>query len=366
MYSLVMLAAMTAGPDVPRNFMCPVTPSNYGCGFWSRHCFYDCCAPARYGAVTCWTQGLAAYPGGARGFCGGCCTNYGPFYHPNACGCGPCGATGSACGPSGCGFCGYGWGVGDHPAYYTSVLGCAPCLSGPPYANYTNCRPCCNLHFAFDTGLIGHSHGVGYSGFGGTGNFGFYGGVPMMHKPTTADLPPFPRPEYPYLNLAPSGPVSMPPLPGLDPKSPAVPPDAILPPPPPAMKDVPAIPPGVKKDELKKDDKKDAPRKGNTDAGRPARATVVLSVPPRATVTVEGQALKSTVSERSFLSPELIPGQEFVYTVRAVIEVSGREEVESQQVKVTAGETSRVSFEKLFARVEAAAARSIADGKGSK
>jgi uncharacterized protein (TIGR03000 family) len=159
----------------------------------------------------------------------------------------------------------------------------------------------------------------------------------------------------------------MPPLPGLDPKSPAVPPDAILPPPPPAMKDLPAIPlpPGVK-DEPKKDEKKDGSKKGNTDAGRPARATVVLSVPARATVTVEGQALKSTGGERSFLSPELTPGQEFVYTVRAVIELSGREEVEAQRVKVTAGETSRVSFEKLFAKVEAAAARSVADGKGSK
>jgi len=189
----------------------------------------------------------------------------------------------------------------------------------------------------------------------------------MMHKPTTADLPPFPRPEYPYLNLAPSGPVPMPPLPGLDPKSPAVPPDAILPPPPPAMKDVPAVPhpPGVKKDEPRKDDKKDTPKKGNADAGRPARATVVLSVPPRATVTVEGQALKNTGGERSFVSPELAPGHEFVYTVRAVLELSGREEVEEQRVKVTAGEMSHISFEKLFAKVEAAAARSLADGKGS-
>jgi uncharacterized protein (TIGR03000 family) len=369
MYSLVMLAAMMAGPDVPKNFLCPVTPSNYGCGFWSKHDFFECCAPARYGSVTCWTKGFGVYPGNARSFGGGCCPTYGPFYRPSPCACAPCGAFGYGGGGGGCGFCGYGWGVGCQPAYYTSVLGCPPCVTGPPYANYTNCKPCCNLHFAFDTGLIGHSHGVGYSGFGGTGNFGFYGGVPMQHKPTTADLPPFPRPEYPYLNLAPSGPVPMPPLPGGTPKAgtSASPPDSLLPPPPPIFRDPPAapLPPDVKKDEPRKKDepKADAPKKGSTDAGRPARATVVLSVPARATVTVEGQALTSTGGERSFRSPEIAPGQEFVYTVRAVIEVSGREEVETRQVKVTAGETSRISFEKLFAKVDAAAARSVAGGK---
>ena len=91
---------------------------------------------------------------------------------------------------------------------------------------------------------------------------------------------------------------------------------------------------------------------------------MVLSVPARATVTVEGQGLEY---RRRAVIPRArsCPGQEFVYTVRAVIELSGREEVETQHIKVTAGETSRVSFERLFAKVEAATARSVADGKGS-
>jgi uncharacterized protein (TIGR03000 family) len=352
MYSLVMLTAMTAGPDVPKYFLCPVAPSNYGSTFWSTHSFYDCCAPARYGWVTCYSKGFSDYPGGGRGIGGGCCPSYGYFHRPSACACGPCGAGGSGgCAPGGCGFCGYGWPVGNQPAYYTSVLGCAPCLSGPPYAYYTNCQPCCNLNFAFDTGLIGHSHGVGYSGFGGTGNFGFYGLAPMMHKPSTLDLPPFPRPEYPTPSLTPPGKVPMPPLPGADKKIPAMSPDSILPPPPPAMK----------KDEPKKAE----PKKSKTDGGRQARATVVLSVPAGATVTVEGQTLKSSGSEKTFLSPELEPGREFVYVVRAAMEVSGKEEVETKQVKVTAGETSRISFETLFAKVEAAS-RSVADGKFNK
>ena len=371
MYSLVMLAAMTAGPDVPQNTLCPVTPSNYGCGFWLKHCFYDCCAPARYGWVNCGTKGFGAYPGGARSFCGGCYQSFGPFYQPGPCACSPCGAHGygGSCGPTGCGFCGYGWSVGNQPAYYSGVIGCPPYMSAPPYAYYTEKHPCCNLHFAFDTGLIGHSAGVGYSGMGGYGNFGFYGAAPMMHKPTTADLPPFPRPDYPAVGLTPMTPAPMPPLPGATntpmlgtpgaaPAIPGVPPDSLLPAPP-VLKDLPAVPPLP-------DVKKDEPKKPKTEGTRPTRATVVLSVPTRAAVTVEGQALTSTGGERTFRTPELAPGQEFVYTVQATLLLGGRDEVETLQVKVTAGETSRASFEKLFARVEASAARSVVDAKPGK
>src|SRR5262245_7382157 len=192
MYSLVMMAALTAGPDVPQHWMCPVTPSNYGCGFWSNHCFYECCAPARYGWVNCWNKGFSYYPGGGRGFCGDCTATYGNFYYPPTCSCAPCG--GSSASPGGGNFdhnwCGYGWPIGDQPAYYTSVLGCTPHVTAPPYAYYTERDPCCKFgQFAFDSGLIGHSQGVGYAGFGGFGNFGFYGGVSMTHPATTADLP---------------------------------------------------------------------------------------------------------------------------------------------------------------------------------
>jgi uncharacterized protein (TIGR03000 family) len=251
-------------------------------------------------------------------------------------------------------------------------------LSGPPYAYYTNHHPCCTTQFAFDTGLIGHSAGVGYSGMGGTGNFGFYGMVPMMHKPSTLDLPPFPKPEYPWISSTQTGPVPMPPLPGakgpgtvapMVPGGPTpIPPDSLLPAPP-MVPGSPAIPlPDVKKDEPKKDEpKKDEPKKDEKkrlDAGRRERATVVVSVPSRATVTVEGHPINGTGGERSFRTPELAPGHEYVYTVRAVIDLSGREEVEVQEVKVAAGETSRASFEKLFAKVESAAARSVAESRG--
>jgi uncharacterized protein (TIGR03000 family) len=99
-----------------------------------------------------------------------------------------------------------------------------------------------------------------------------------------------------------------------------------------------------------KDAKKEEPKKSQTQ--RPARALVVLSVPEGAAVSVEGQPLMSTGRERSFRTPELTPGQDYVYTVRAVMMVAGREEVETLKLTVLAGEVSRASFERLFAKVE--------------
>ena len=351
MYSVVLLAAMAASPDGPQALLCPVNQSNYGHGFWLKHCFYDCCAPARYGWVNCWSKGYGVDPGR----CG-----YGQLYNPGACSCAPCGggySLGTVCKSGSCNPCWgkYEWGIGNQPAYYTSVLGCPPHVTAPPYANYTQCNPCCNLNFAFDSGLIGQSQGVGYAGFSGYGNFGFYGAVPMGHPPTTADLPPFPRRwTYAVPGVRPDAP--MPPIPGTGPtpfippaspdktnpkgKSP-VPPDSLLPKPPvfPPVPDAPKTEPKPKVMKI-------------GEAVPEERATVVISVPAEAKVTVEGQALRSSGRERSFRTPPLAQGQDFVYQVRATLMVGGVEEVEVKEVTVTAGLTSRASFEKLFAKVE--------------
>lgn len=383
MYSLVMMAAMTASPDVPQALLCPVNQSRYGGGFWLKHCFYDCCAPARYGWVNCWSKGHSSYPTGGCGPCG--YGHSGALFHPGACACAPCGgawSVGAACLSKKCNPC-WGhleWGIGNHPAYYTSVTGCPPHVTAPPYANYTQCNPCCTGgQFAFDTGLIGHSAGVGYAGFSGYGNFGFYGAVPMMHPPTTGDLPAFPKqwdyrmptapgsganvpmPPAPAAGTAPMPPVSPIPMgavpmnpapmnvvpmnpapmnvipapiaPPADPKVP-VPPDSLLPKPP-AATPIP-VP--------------EAPKK--IGGLRLEPATVVISVPEGAAVSVEGQLLRSTSRERSFRTPGLAAGTEFVYTVKAVLNVGGEEVVETKEVTVIAGQISRTSFEKLFAKVE--------------
>jgi len=130
----------------------------------------------------------------------------------------------------------------------------------------------------------------------------------------------------------------------------------------------PAIPPAIPlpTDVEKEKSKKEEPKKEKDRLrdDRPAPATVVLSVPARAKVAVEGHALQSTGGERTFRTPALSPGESYVYTVRAsVVLVGGGEEVETQHVTVTAGETSRASFEKLLAKVGGAAAR-LVDGAG--
>jgi uncharacterized protein (TIGR03000 family) len=192
------------------------------------------------------------------------------------------------------------------------------------------------MSLAFDTGLPGHSHGVGYSGMGGGyGNFGFYGAFPMQHRPTTADLPPFPRPDTVTPYSLPMTPAPMPPLPkGTIPEPPA---------------SIPASPDDVKKEPKNEESKKNKPQ-----VQRPMPATVVLCVPEGAVVTVEGQAIVGTGRERKFRTPALSPDQEYAYTVRARIIVAGREEAETMQVKVIPGEINRASFEKLFAQVETA------------
>ena len=340
MYSIVLLAAMTASPDVPQSFLCPVTPSNYGSSLWTKHCFYECCLPARYGWVNCWNKGFGYYPGNARAFCGGCGPSFGPFYHPPAC-CGACGYGGGGGGYGGsCSFagCGYGWGLGCRPAYYTSVTGCPPCVSAPPYAHDTERNPCCRYgHFAFDSGLIGQTCGVGYAGFGGYGNFGMYGAVPMQHPPTTADIPRFgPSPEsyIPPTTTIQPGPAGTIPE-HLIPKAPKFPPVSPIP-------------------DAK--EQKDEPKKEKAQFDRALPSTVVLALPAGAKAYVNGQPLQSTAAERTFTTPALRPGQEYVYTVKAYAWVEGVEEEETREVRVTAGGTTRASFDRLLARAGGAPA----------
>lgn len=414
MYSLVMMAAMTAAPDVPQEFLCHVNPSRYGGGPWLKHCFFDCCLPARYGWVNCWNKGFGYYPGASRGFCGSCVASYGHFYNAPACCGSTCGYGGPSCGTGSCGR-GYGfggshggllkfhglndWGIGCKPAYWTNVAGCPPHVTCPPYAYYTQKNPCCTYgHFAFDSGLIGHSAGIGYAGFGGYGNFGFYGAVSVQHPPTVADIPRYqpqdfqhyePRPYVPsreyvapgYVPAPFSGnPMSVPEAPEVPkspgsllptpaprtneippivnplPSTPLVPPTPGLNPTPlntpevPKAPTFPPIPPLPGTEAPKKEEP--APKKdtNKTLSIQSAPATVVLSVPEGAKVFVEGVQLKSTSAERTFRTPALVPGQEYAYTVKAVVEQDGQEYTEALRVVVIPGQTTNASFGKLIAR----------------
>jgi uncharacterized protein (TIGR03000 family) len=231
-------------------------------------------------------------------------------------------------------------------------------MTAPPYAYYTERNPCCTYgQFAFDSGLLHHSNGVGYAGFGGYGNFGFYGAVPMQHPPTTADIPRFNPGEYhvptgvpSYVNPGYGAPAGTPPMGAIiNPMNPiiprvnpgtAVPPTELIP----KAPTFPPIPLPDAKEEPKKIEKSPVS----------APSTVLLNVPTGAKVFVETHMLKGDAAERSFRTPNLEPGQEYVYTVKAYITIGGSEHEETKQVTVKAGETSRATFTQLLAKVQAA------------
>jgi uncharacterized protein (TIGR03000 family) len=77
-------------------------------------------------------------------------------------------------------------------------------------------------------------------------------------------------------------------------------------------------------------------------------------------VTVEGHARQSTRSGRAFRTLALASGESYVYTGRATLSPDDREDVETREVTLTAGQTSRAPFAELFTRVKGAATRSVA------
>jgi uncharacterized protein (TIGR03000 family) len=75
-----------------------------------------------------------------------------------------------------------------------------------------------------------------------------------------------------------------------------------------------------------------------------APATIVVTVPAEARVTVDGYVTKSTSATRTFVSPALEVGVNYSYTLQAEIVREGRTVVETQRINVRAGETTRVPF----------------------
>lgn len=74
-----------------------------------------------------------------------------------------------------------------------------------------------------------------------------------------------------------------------------------------------------------------------------APATIVVSLPADATLTVDGRATASMSTVRTFVTPAL-PQGEYVYTLRASIVRDGQAQAQTQQVTVRGGETTRVPF----------------------
>jgi len=75
-----------------------------------------------------------------------------------------------------------------------------------------------------------------------------------------------------------------------------------------------------------------------------APATITVSLPADAQLTVDGAATASTSAVRTFVTPVLAPEKEFVYTLTAKVVRDGETLTLTEKVSVTAGAESRVTF----------------------
>lgn len=89
------------------------------------------------------------------------------------------------------------------------------------------------------------------------------------------------------------------------------------------------------------------------EAAAPAPATIVVTLPADAKLIIDDHATTSTSAVRTFVSPALEQGKDYVYTLTAQIEKDGKSVSLTKTVKVTAGAETRVNFE----ATEAVAAR---------
>jgi len=75
-----------------------------------------------------------------------------------------------------------------------------------------------------------------------------------------------------------------------------------------------------------------------------APATLIVSVPADARLSIDGEATTSMTTQRVFVSPALNFGREYHYTLQAEFVKDGKKVTLSKEVAVQAGEETRVSF----------------------
>jgi uncharacterized protein (TIGR03000 family) len=85
-------------------------------------------------------------------------------------------------------------------------------------------------------------------------------------------------------------------------------------------------------------------KKPKTGVMAPAPATIIVSLPADASLLVDGAATTSTSTQRVFVSPELNPGRDYHYTLKAEWVRDGKSVAVSKEVAVRAGEETRVQI----------------------
>lgn len=82
--------------------------------------------------------------------------------------------------------------------------------------------------------------------------------------------------------------------------------------------------------------------KGASAGGLPA--TIVVTLPATAKLTVNGRATTGTGAERKLSSPPLEPGKEYEYQLEASFEQGGEPATVKKTIKIRSGEETRVSM----------------------
>jgi uncharacterized protein (TIGR03000 family) len=99
---------------------------------------------------------------------------------------------------------------------------------------------------------------------------------------------------------------------------------------------------------------KKPPEEKETDTMAPAPATILVSLPADAKLTVDGNSTVSTSAKRTFVSPALERGKAYSYTLTAEVVRDGKPVAVTQKVVVRAGEETNVSLDLPVASVASA------------
>jgi uncharacterized protein (TIGR03000 family) len=207
---------------------------------------------------------------------------------------------------------------GEAPAFGHGCCGGYTSCCGGTTVVYSCCggHSCCGGgHKLFGGLFAGHKHGCcgGYSCCGGSGccggtviYSGCCGGTPAPATPPPAMIPEKPK------EVKPMG-EEMKPEPKPEPKP-----------------------------EEKKPEAKPEPKEG---AFVPAPATILVSLPADAKLTIDDNATVSTSANRRFVTPTLQSGRDFTYTLKAEVVRDGKPLATTKVITVRAGETTQVEIE---------------------
>lgn len=73
-------------------------------------------------------------------------------------------------------------------------------------------------------------------------------------------------------------------------------------------------------------------------------ATLIVTLPENAKLSVDGEATKSISGTRTFSTPALEAGKTYKYTLKAEVPVGSKTEVITRDVQVRAGEATRITL----------------------